>query len=385
MQARVTDGMVQIAGGTFRMGSHVHYPEERPAHSVSVDDFWIDRHAVTNADFAGFVASTGYVTFAERPLDPALYPGARLELLNPGSAVFRMPTHPVRPRDLRDWWEYVPKADWRHPEGPASTIVWRECEPVVHVAFEDAAAYATWAGKDLATEAEWEFAARGGLDGAAYCWGDEFTPDARWMANTWQGEFPWQNQALDGFPGRAPVGSFPANGYGLFDMAGNVWEWTKDWFAAGHARDPSRPCCAPYNPRGVTEVQSYDLSQSGPRVARKVIKGGSYLCAPNYCRRYRPAARYPQPIDTTTDHLGFRCVVRTTHARRWGRTYEPATDVAIDGECGACHGARCTQNCDAGSGADASRGAGASGAANSWRPGFAFRDANDPGRRPAAD
>ena len=220
-----------------------------------------------------------------------------------------MPGRPVRPRDLRDWWEYVPRADWRHPEGPGSTISGRESEPVVHVAYEDAAAYAAWAGKDRPTEAEWEFAARGGLGGAAYCWGDEFTPEGRWMANTWQGEFPWQNQALEGFPGRAPVGSFPANGYGLFDMAGNVWQWTKDWYTAGHVHDPSHPCCTPRNPRGAAETQSYDPAQPGPRVARKVIKGGSYLCAPNYCQRYRPAARYPQAIDTTTSHIGFRCVV----------------------------------------------------------------------------
>jgi len=305
------DGMAQIAGGTFRMGSDVAYPEERPAHSVTVDGFWIDRHAVTNTDFAAFIAATAYVTCAERPLDPALYPGARPELLKPGSAVFTMPNRPVRPRDLRDWWTYLPGADWRHPEGPDSTIKGLEREPVIHVAFEDAAAYAAWAGKDLPTEAEWEFAARGGLDAAAYCWGDEFTPAGRWMANTWQGEFPWQNQGLDGFPGRAPVGSFPANGYGLFDMAGNVWQWTKDWYASGHLHDLKQPCCTPRNPRGVAEALSYDPAAPGPRIARKVIKGGSYLCAPNYCQRYRPAARYPQAIDTTTSHIGFRCVLRS--------------------------------------------------------------------------
>jgi formylglycine-generating enzyme required for sulfatase activity len=300
--------MAQIAGGTFRMGSDARYPEERPVHNVTVDDFWIDRFAVTNADFAWFIAATGYVTFAERPLDPALYPGAVPELLKPGSAVFRMPT-PDAATGYARWWAYPPGANWRHPDGPDSTIQGREREPVVHVGFEDAAAYAAWGGKNLPTEAEWEFAARGGLDSAAFCSGEEFT-DGRWMTNTWQGEFPWQNQAQDGFVGRAPVDTFPPNSYGLFDMAGNVWQWTKDGYAARHAHDPSRPCWAPRNPRGVAEEQSYDPIQPGPRVARKVIKGGSSLCAPNYCQRYRPAARYPQAIDTTTSHIGFRCVLR---------------------------------------------------------------------------
>ena len=310
MEGATFQAMVKIPGGTFRMGSDAHYPEEKPAHNVTVDDFYIDPHAITNAEFATFIAETGYLTFAERPLDPKLYPGARADMLKPGSAVFRMPTQSMRPRDLRDWWEYVPGANWHHPEGPRSSIKGREAEPVVHVAYEDALAYAAWAGKDLPTEAEWEFAARGGLEGATYCWGDEFTPDRVWMANTWQGEFPSQNLQEDGFAHRAPVGSFPANGYGLFDMAGNVWQWTKDWYAAGHPHDPGKPCCAPRNPRGVSEALSYDPTQPGLPVARKVIKGGSYLCAPNYCQRYRPAARYPQAIDTTTSHIGFRCIVR---------------------------------------------------------------------------
>jgi formylglycine-generating enzyme required for sulfatase activity len=311
MKNETSDNMMLIAGGTFLMGSDQHYSEERPAHRVTVDSFWIDQDVVTNADFAAFIAATGYVTFAERPLDATLYPGAQPELLRPGSAVFCMPPHPVRSRNILDWWQYIPGADWRHPEGPASSIVGREREPVVHVALADAVAYATWVGKDLPTEAEWEFAARGGLDGAEYCWGNEFNPNGRWMANTWQGEFPWQNHASDDFVGRSPVGSFPANGYGLFDMAGNVWQWTKDWYAAGHTHDPGKSCCVPRNPRGVSEALSYDPAQQGSRVARKVIKGGSYLCAPNYCRRYRPAARYPQTIDTTTSHIGFRCVLHT--------------------------------------------------------------------------
>jgi len=233
------------------------------------------------------------------------------ELLVAGSAVFRMPADPARLGDTADWWAYVPGADWRHPGGPASTIDGRERDPVVHVAFEDAIAYAAWAGKDLPTEAEWEFAARGGLDGADFCWGDEFTPGGQHMANTWQGEFPWQNLALDGFDERAPVGSFPANGYGLYDMAGNVWQWTKDWYATHHRPDAIRPCCTPRNPRAAGEAKDYDPALPGAPAARKVIKGGSYLCAPNYCRRYRPAARYPQAIDTTTSHVGFRCVLRT--------------------------------------------------------------------------
>jgi sulfatase modifying factor 1 len=311
MKTGTQDAMVRIAGGTFRMGSDAHYPEEKPAHKVTVDDFYIDRYTVSNADFISFMAATGYVSFAERPLDPKLYPGARADMLKPGSAVFRMPRRATRPRDLRDWWEYVPGANWRRPEGPGSSIEGRESEPVVHVAYEDALAYAVWAGKDLPTEAEWEFAARGGLDGAEYVWGDEFTPNGQWMANTWQGEFPSENLQEDGFTGRAPGGSFPANGYGLFDMAGNVWQWTKDWYAAGHPHDPDQACCAPRNPRGVSEALSYDPTQPGLPVARRVIKGGSYLCAPNYCQRYRPAARYPQAIDTTTSHIGFRCVLRT--------------------------------------------------------------------------
>ncbi len=189
------EGMVWIRGNTFRMGSDSHYLEKRPSHDVAVNGFWIDRHVVTNSDFAGFIAATGYVSFAERPLDPALYPDARPELLKPGSAVFQMPDRASLPSDMHDWWAYLPGADWRHPEGPGSTVQGREREPVVHVAFEDAAAYAAWEGKDLPTEAEWEFAARGGLDGATFCWGEELMPNGRWMANTWQGEFPWQNHA----------------------------------------------------------------------------------------------------------------------------------------------------------------------------------------------
>jgi len=303
-------GMRWIPGGTFLMGCESVYREEGPLHHVAVSGFWIDECAVTNAAFETFIAATGYVTLAGRAPDPALYPDADPNLLKAGGAVFHMPSGPARLSDLRSRWSYVPGADWRHPEGPESTIEGHEREPVVQVAFEDAAAYAAWAGKELPTEAEWEFAARGGLDGALYCWGEEFNPDGQWMANTWQGEFPWRDRALDGFAGRAPVGSFPANGYGLHDMAGNVWEWTSDWYAGRHPADSGKPCCAPENPRGPPESGSYDPSQPAIRIPRKVIKGGSYLCAPNYCRRYRPAARYPQMIDTTTCHIGFRCIVR---------------------------------------------------------------------------
>ncbi len=292
------------------MGDDNVYPEEGPAHAVTVSGFWMDEYAVTNAEFSAFVQATGYRTVAERPLDPAAYPGARPELLKPGSAVFFMPSGPVHMNDFRTRWAYVPGADWRHPEGPDSSIEGRERHPVVHVAFEDAETYATWAGKALPTEAEWEFAARGGLDGAMFCWGNEFTPGGRYMANTWQGPFPFHDQGLDGSAGCAPVGSFPPNGYGLYDMAGNVWEWTTDWYSDRHSPEAESPCCVPRDPRGGAQAFSYDKAQPTIRIPRKVIKGGSYLCAPNYCRRYRPAARHPQMIDTGTCHIGFRCVLR---------------------------------------------------------------------------
>jgi formylglycine-generating enzyme required for sulfatase activity len=301
--------MLWIPGGTFRMGADDAYPEEAPAHNVTVSGFWMDACAVTNGEFGAFVVATGYRTLAERPLDPALYPGAP-ELLQPGSAVFLMPAASEDEKDIGSRWAYMPGADWRHPEGPGSSVDGREDEPVVHVAYEDAAAYAAWAGKELPTEAEWEFAARGGLEGATFCWGNEFMPEGRHMANTWQGAFPYHDLGADGFAGRAPVGSFPPNGYGLYDMAGNVWEWTADWYADRHPPEVDRPCCVPRNPRGGPRELSYDPEQPGIAIPRKVIKGGSYLCAPNYCRRYRPAARYPQMIDTATCHLGFRCIER---------------------------------------------------------------------------
>jgi formylglycine-generating enzyme required for sulfatase activity len=302
--------MQWLPGGIFRMGADSSYPEEAPVHTVAVSGFWMDPHTVTNAEFAAFVQATGYCTVAERPLDPALYPGVQRDLLKPGSAVFFMPTGRVDMRDLQSRWVYVPGANWRHPDGPASRLEGREQEPVVHVAFEDAAAFAAWAGKQLPTEAEWEFAARGGLDGATFCWGDEFMPGGRYMANTWQGQFPFQDVGADGFAGRAPVGSFAPNGFGLYDMAGNVWEWTTDWYSARHPAEPETPCCAPRDPSGGAEAQSCDPELPGIRIPRKVIKGGSYLCAPNYCQRYRPAARHPQMIDSGTCHIGFRCIIR---------------------------------------------------------------------------
>jgi len=305
-------GMVWVPGGTFRMGSEDHYPEEAPVHSVSVDGFWMDKFQVTNAQFAMFVRDTGYVTMAERPPDPELYPDAPEENLVAGSLVFQMTEGPVNLRYVDQWWAWTSGACWRRPGGPGTHIRKRQRHPVVHIAYEDAIAYAEWAGKALPAEAEWEFAARGGMEGAEFSWGDEHTPKGTYMANTWQGEFPWQNQVNDGFKDTAPVGSFPANDYGLYDMAGNAWDWTTDWWSEGHPEDADKPCCIPDNPRGGKKEQSYDPAAPQWRIPRRVVKGGSYLCAPNYCLRYRPAARRPQMIDTGTTHISFRCVVRTT-------------------------------------------------------------------------
>jgi len=285
--------MVELPGGTFRMGSDRFYLEERPVREVSVEGFAIDPHPVTLEEFGRFVEATGHVTWAELPPDAADYPGADPVDLVPGSLVFRKTEGPVDLRDFRNWWSWMPGADWRHPEGPGSDVVGRERHPVTHVAFADAVAYADWAGKALPTEAEWEYAARGGLDGATFTWGDEFAPEGRIMANTWEGEFPWQNLRNDGFEGTSPVGHFPPNGFGIYDLAGNVWEWTVDSFEAASPR----PCCVP-------------RSGDGERFPRRVIKGGSHLCAPNYCLRYRPAARQAEAVDTSTSHIGFRCVVR---------------------------------------------------------------------------
>jgi formylglycine-generating enzyme required for sulfatase activity len=302
------DTMVWIPGGTFLMGSDHHYPEESPAHNVKVAPFWMSRHTVTNREFARFVDQTSYVTLAERPANPDDYPGAQPELLAPSSVVFKKANGPVDLRNPYNWWIYVAGANWRHPRGPESSISGCDDHPVVHVAFEDVQAYAKWARQDLPTEAEWECAARGGLDGAEYSWGNVYMPGGRPMANTWQGEFPWQNLVQDGYEWTAPVESFPPNGYGLFDMAGNVWEWTIDWYQ-DHSRI-EHACCTVENPRGGKREQSLDPRTPAVKIPRKVMKGGSYLCAPNYCRRYRPAARMAQMVDTSTCHLGFRTIVR---------------------------------------------------------------------------
>jgi sulfatase modifying factor 1 len=303
-------GMVWIPGGTFFMGSEKFYAEERPVHEVTVDAFWMDACTVTNEEWRRFVDATGYVTLAERPPNASDYPNALPELLVPASVVFAKPRKRVDLSNCYNWWTYVPGANWRHPEGPPSSLKGRARHPVVHIAYEDAEAYAAWVGKELPTEAEWEFAARGGLDRADFVWGDEFTPDGKHLANTWQGEFPWQNLMDDGFEGTAPAGSFPANGYGLFDMAGNTWEWTRDWYEE-HSKI-ERSCCGSVNPQGGKRESSFDRATPNIRIPRKVMKGGSFLCAPNYCRRYRPAARMPQPVDTSTCHLGFRCVSRVS-------------------------------------------------------------------------
>lgn len=301
-------GMIYISGGTFRMGSDCHYPEEAPAHQVAVDGFWIDTTLVTNGQFREFVLATGHVTFAEKIPDQRDYPNALPEMLFAGSLVFVQPRRPVRLDDWSQWWRLLKGADWKHPYGPGSNINGLDNHPVVHVTFHDALAFALWAGKDLPTEAEWEFAARGGLDGAEYAWGDAFMPDNRLMANTWHGDFPHRRKP--GFKRTSPVGSFPPNGYGIYDMIGNVWEWTSDWWSDMHEADVTKTCCIPENPRGGTEAESRDPAQPEILIPRKVIKGGSHLCAPNYCRRYRPAARHAEPVDTSTSHVGFRCIIR---------------------------------------------------------------------------
>lgn len=302
---------VALPGATFAMGSDSHYPEEAPVHAVQVGAFSIDPTPVTNARFAEFVAATGYVTVAERALDPADFPGAPAENLVPGSMVFTPTPGPVDLRHISQWWTWRPGACWRSPEGHGSSADDRPDHPVVHVALDDAAAFATWSGAALPTEAEWEYAARGGLEGAAFTWGDEARPGGRIMANTWDGpDFPWRPTGESGWDATSPVGSFPPNGFGLWDMAGNVWEWTTDWWTTRHPDEVHKACCIPVDPRGDDVEQSFDPAQPQFRIPRKVVKGGSHLCADSYCMRYRPAARRPQMVDTGTSHIGFRCVRR---------------------------------------------------------------------------
>ncbi len=303
-----SDKLAWIEGGEFAMGSEDFYPDEGPVRQVNVERFAIAKTTVTNREFAKFVSATGYLTEAEQKPDPEMYPGAPPENLVPGALVFRMTTQPVSLRDFRRWWEWTPGADWRHPTGPESSIEDLGDHPVVQVSYTDATAFCDWAGVELPTEAEWEFAARGGLDGAKFAWGDEDQQETEPVANTWQGLFPVENTEVDGWTRTAPVGSYPANGYGLFDMAGNVWEWTKDWYTSAPASEV--PCCGPSDARGSSAEASMDESQPDIRIPRKVVKGGSHLCTPQYCYRYRPAARQPQMIDTAMSHIGFRYISR---------------------------------------------------------------------------
>lgn len=289
------DGMVEIPGGTFRMGADNQWPEERSAEAVTVSPFCLDAHEITNAQFAQFVEETGYLTVAERPLSKEQFPELTDEARSPGSVVFQA-LPPGQAIAELSWWHWQPGADWQHPEGTNSTIVGKENHPVVHIAFEDAQAYANWAGKSLPTEAQWEFAARGGLKDQIFAWGNTYNPK---KANTWQGEFPVKNTQEDGYLGTAPVGSFAPNGYGLYDMTGNVWEWTEDWYQWGHDHQSHQ-----VDPVMNSEKESFDPRDPG--IAKHVIKGGSFLCARNYCSRYRPSAREAQSPDTGTSHIGFR-------------------------------------------------------------------------------
>jgi formylglycine-generating enzyme required for sulfatase activity len=297
------------------MGSNDHYPEEAPVRTICVDAFWIDETPVTNREFSRFVTETGYVTNAEKAPDPARYPGMDPSLAKPGSLVFTKTSGPVDMSEYTRWWQFVLGADWRHPLGPDSTLAGLEEHPVVHVAYADAKAYAVWAGKELPTEEEWEFAARAGLDGAAFAWGEELAPGGAMLANYWQGLFPFANQCLDGWERTSPVRSFPPDAYGLFDMIGNVWEWTQDWYQVPTPgrRQVAKACCTPRHSRDGGERGSNGGFPDGAS-GNKVLKGGSHLCSPNYCQRYRPAARYPQTVDTSTSHIGFRCVIRCTGA-----------------------------------------------------------------------
>ncbi|WP_244598580.1 formylglycine-generating enzyme family protein [Rhizobium tubonense] len=309
-EARPPAGLAWVPGRTFNMGSNKHYPEEAPVHPVTVDGFWIDITPVTNRQFAAFVKATGHVTTAEKTPQAADYPGARPGMLKAGSLVFTQPRGPVVGSDIRQWWTFKFGANWKRPYGGLSNIRGNFDHPVVHVSYSDAIAYAHWADKDLPTEAEWELAARGGLDEMEFAWGSELTPDGILMANTWQGTFPTSSTKPRGSDRTSQVASYPPNGYGLYDMIGNVWEWTADFWSTRHSQPAAHSCCIPSNPRGGAREASFDPREPNIQIPRRVLKGGSHLCAPNYCRRYRPAARHAEPEDTSTSHVGFRCVRR---------------------------------------------------------------------------
>ena len=316
--APAPSGMVWIPGGEFSIGctdpradlcgGNEPMDDARPVHRVALAPYWMDRTEVTNAEFARFVAATGYITFAERKPRAEDYPGATPDQLVPGSVVFSPPREAVPLDNALRWWRYVPGADWRHPSGPNSTIVGHDQDPVLHIAYVDAAAYAAWAGKRLPTEAGWEFAARGGLTGARYTWGDELTLNGRWMANIWEGAFPHKNSEDDGFSGIAPVASFPANAYGLHDMAGNAWEWCSDWYRPDAYALAQRAAGGGVvrDPRGVAESESFDPQEPG--MPKRVQRGGSYLCTDQYCTRYVVGTRGKGAVDPGSNHVGFRCV-----------------------------------------------------------------------------
>ncbi|PRY27829.1 formylglycine-generating enzyme required for sulfatase activity [Spirosoma oryzae] len=293
-----TEGMVLIRGGQFWMGS-TGFADAKPVHAVAVDNFWMDAHEVTNAQFKAFVKATGYITIAERPLNPADYPGVSPDKLIPGSAVFSPPARPVSLANPLRWWAYVASANWRHPQGPGSSIVGKDNEPVVQVCYDDAVAYANWAGKRLPTEAEWEFAARGGRTGTTYYWGNDLKPNGKWVANLFQGNFPSTNSAEDGFRTTAPVQTYPANTFGLYDMEGNVWEWCSDLYRPDYyQRSPA------HNPKGPAD--SYDPDEPG--TVKHVQRGGSFLCSDQYCVRYRAGSRGKGEPGSASNNLGFRCV-----------------------------------------------------------------------------
>lgn len=296
-----TNGMVWIPGGTFHMGAETGQVDEKPVHEVTVDGFWMDKTEVTNEEFEKFIKATGYVTIAERKPDPKDFPGADPEMLVAGSIVFHPPPGDVPLDNHYVWWTYVPGADWKHPEGPGSSIQGREKHPVVHVCYFDVIEYCKWAGKRLPTEAEWEYASRGGLDQKQYSWGEEQTPGGKWVANIWQGKFPNENTMDDGFRTTSPAGTFPPNGYGLYDMSGNVWEWCADWYAPD-----TYTMKVSLNPLGPSQEASNDPNEPG--VAKRVQRGGSYLCSDSYCTGYRPSARMKNTPDSATSHTGFRCV-----------------------------------------------------------------------------